>query len=239
MLNLLIANKNVQNLQDLLNYISQYIPEIRVSYLAKTGEELMQAIKDYHFDMILMEQNLPIYKGLEVIEGLCEMNKQKYEKSVILLCKNEEINNDLQNNKIIFEAIPNTETFTFILSTLKRLVDFKLDKKNTVYIKNRIISELQNIGYNLAHIGTQYIIDSILLIAVLKYDYENLNKNIYPKICQKYNKDLNNVKTNIIMATDAAYRSVDAAVLKKHLRIPDNIKPTPKMVINCILKKIQ
>ena len=39
-----------------------------------------------------------------------------------------------------------------------------------------------------------------MLIITLNYDPNNLNKNIYPKICAMHNKSLTNVKTNTIMA---------------------------------------
>lgn len=239
MLNLLIANKNLLNLQDLLNYISQYIPEVRVSYLAKTGDEFLEAIENYYFDMILMDYNLPNHDGEKILNTLPEVNMKRYDNSIIFLCKDEFMVKLFQRKNVVFEAIPNTESFTTIISSLKKLVEIKKDKTNPHYIKNKVIHELQSVGYNLAHIGTKYLIEVILLIAIEKYDYENLNKTIYPKICQKFNKNLRNVTTSIIVATNAAYNTIEPATLKKHLKIPENIKPTPKMIINCILRKLE
>ncbi len=54
-----------------------------------------------------------------------------------------------------------------------------------------------------------------------------------------HNKSLTNVKTNIIMATDAAYNNIDKADVKKYLKIPSDMKFTAKMVINAILQKYQ
>jgi len=239
MLNLLVANKNLQNLQDLLNYISQYIPEVRVSYLAKTGEEVIKAIEKYHFDMILMDNNLPTHKGLYIINNLSEAHQNLYKNSIIFLCQDEEKIKYMKNRKVIFELILNPESITSILSSLKKLVEAKSDTSSPKYIKNKIIAELQSIGFNLAHCGTQYLLEAILLIAIHKYDCENLNKNVYPKICKKFNKTMNNVKTNIVVATAKAYDAIEPATLKRHLKIPENMRPTPKMVINCILKKLE
>lgn len=238
MLNLLIANKNPQNLQDLLNYISQYIPEVRVSYLAKTGIEFIEAIKKYRFDIILMDYNLSSNTGIDIINNFSEDNQRLYNNSIIFLCKDKNMIEYIQDKKVVFEAILNTESFTYIISSLRKLVEIKEDKTNPTYIKNKVIEELQNIGFNLAHNGTKYLLESILLIAIEKYDRENLHKNVYPKICKKYNKSMNNVKTNITMATATAYNTVEPATLRKYLKIPENIKPTPKMIINCILKKL-
>lgn len=239
MLNLLIANKNLQNLQDLLNYISLYIPDIRISYLAKDGREALHALNDRHYDIVLIDYKLPIYDGLDILEKLPLSKQNEYKNSIIFLTSDITLAKNIKSHNLIFDSFLNTESFSIIISSLKKLVEIKQNNANTAYIKTKIINELQTIGYNLSHNGTHYIAESVLLIATLNYDAENLSKNIYPKVSQIYNKSLNNIKTNIITATDAAYKNIDKIVLKKYLRIPDNIKPTAKMVINAVLQKIK
>lgn len=238
MLNLLIANKNLQNLQDLLNYISLYIPDIRISYLAKTGKEALHALIDYHYDIILLENKLDFYDGLDIIERLPYEKRNEYKHSILFLSNDKKLNKNLKSHDMIFDTFSSTEPISTIISSLKKLVNSKQENSKTTNIKNKIINELQTIGYNLSHNGTHYIAESVLLIATLNYNSENLSKNIYPKVSQIYNKSLNNVKTNIITATDAAYKNIDKITLKKYLRIPDNVKPTAKMVINVILQKL-
>lgn len=38
--------------------------------LAATGQEVLEKIKEYSFDLILLDYNLPIYDGIEVINRL-------------------------------------------------------------------------------------------------------------------------------------------------------------------------
>lgn len=239
MLNLLIANKNLQNLQDLLNYISLYIPDIRISYLAKTGREAIYALNDHHYDIVLIDYKLPIYDGLDILQKLTIAKQDQYKKSIIFLTNDITLSKNILSHNMIFDSFLNTESFSVIISSLKKLVKSKQDNENNAYIKTKIINELQTIGYNLSHNGTHYIAESVLLIAAFNYDAENLSKNIYPKVSKIYNKSLNNIKTNIITATDAAYKNIDAIILKKYLKIPNNIKPTAKMVINAVLQKIK
>jgi len=238
MLNLLIANKNLQNLQDLLNYISQYIPDIRVSYLAKNGKEVIDALYQYNYDIILLDFNLPEYNGLEILEKIDEFQKNRYKNSIIFLSNDPELITNLKSNELIYNSFLNTSALSTIIAGLKKMVASKQKVAETSYIKDKIVTELQNIGYNLSHHGTHYLAETILLISYYKYDSENLNKNVYPKIAETFNKTLNNVKTNIIHATDAAYDNMDKHILKNYLKMPDTIKPTAKMVINAILKKL-
>lgn len=239
MLNLLIANKNLQNLQDLLNYISLYIPDVRISYLAKNGREALHALTDRHYDIVLIDYQLAFYDGLDILEKLPIAKQNEYKDSIIFLANDELLAKNIKSHSLIFDSFLNTTSFSIIISSIKKLVENKQSNANTAYIKTKIINELVTIGYNLSHNGTHYIAESVLLIATLNYDGENLSRNIYPKVSQMYNKSLNNIKTNIITATDAAYKNIDKNVLKKYLRIPDNIKPTAKMVINAVLKKLK
>ena len=78
MLNLLIANKNLQNLQDLLNYISQYVPDIRVSYLAKSLKEVISATAQYHYDIILIDCALSNYNEEKILKKHTKLKLQKW-----------------------------------------------------------------------------------------------------------------------------------------------------------------
>lgn len=239
MLNLLIANQNLQNLQNLLNYISSYIPDVRVSYLAQNGQDTFNSMISNHYDMALLDYNLPIYDGLDVLGRLKRDKHDKYKKSIILLTNDATLSNNLKSHDYIFDSFLNTETFSRIISSLKKLVEIKENKADDTHMRTKLINELQLMGYNLAHRGTHYLVDALMLIITLNYDPNNLNKNIYPKICAMHNKSLTNVKTNIIMATDAAYNNIDKADVKKYLKIPSDMKFTAKMVINAILQKYQ
>lgn len=239
MLNLLIANQKLQNSQDLLNSISQYIPNIRVAYLAKKGDEILRAIKRYHFDIIVSDYEFSDCNWDTITEKMSEYLKNNYAKSIIFLAKESTLLEDLNKNNLVFTSFYYDESIFKIIDSLKKLIDTKKDSENITNVRVKIINELQNIGYNLSHNGTHYIAESVLLIAAFKYDSENLSKTVYPKVSQIYNKDLNNVKTNIITATDAAYKNMNKEIIKKYLKIPDNIKPTAKMVINTISKKLE
>jgi len=239
MLNLLIANKNLQNLQDLSNYIAQYLPDIRIAFLAKNGQEVIDALHKYHFDIILIDQNLPIYDGLELLEKIPALERNRYKKSIIFLSPDAKLITKLKENDLVFDTILNTFSISSIISSLKKLISNKQNYIETSYVKTKIISELQNIGYNLAHYGTHYLAEAILLIITLKYDSTNLNKTVYPRLSEIYNKNLDNIKTCIIIATNAAYENMDKHILKNYLRVPDTIKPTAKIVINSIIKKLK
>lgn len=238
MLNLLIANRNLLNLQSLQNCISQYVPQARISCIAKNGKEVLEALNKYHYDLALIDMELPIYDGFDILQKVSEVGKIEYHKSFIFLSHNETIVKNLKSHYLTYDAIQDTEPFSRIITSIKSYVDSTSSEPKTSYVKTKIINELQNIGYNLSHNGTHYLAETVYLIATLNYDSENLTKNTYPKVSQIYKKSLNNIKSNIITATDAACKNIDKKVLEKHLKLSSDIKPTAKMVIYSILQKL-
>jgi len=63
---------------------------------------------------------------------------------------------------------------------------------------------LEKLGYNWKYKGTNYLLEAIIYI--YKNNnldlLDNLEKNVYKYISCRYNKSINNVKTNIIKATN-------------------------------------
>lgn len=239
MLNILIANKNLENLQILQNYISQYIPEIRVGYLATDGKELLDALNQHHYDIILMDTNLPKMDGFDILQRLSSVKQVELKKSFIVLTKNENIIKNLNKHDLVYKAFKSGDSFAMIMQTLQQLVDNSKEKSETTCIRNRIINELQTIGFNLAHKGTHYLAESVVLMATTEKNNENLSKHIYPLVSKIFNKDLNNIKCNITSATEAACRNITDDILLNYFKLSTHVKPTTKMIIYSILKKLK
>lgn len=94
------------------------------------------------------------------------------------------------------------------------------------------------LGYNFKLKGTQYLLEAILYIYIRNNIelLENLEKNVYNHIAIKNNKNLLNIKTSIIKATNYVYNYQDENKLYEYFSI--KIKITPKLVISTILNKI-
>lgn len=239
MLNVLIANRNLENLQILQNYISQYIPEIRVGYLATDGKELLDALNQHHYDIILMDTNLPKIDGFDILQRLSSIKQVELKKSFIVLTKNETIIKNLSKHDLVYKAFKSGESFIMIMQTLQQLVDNNKKKSETTCIRNKIINELQTIGFNLSHKGTHYLAESVVLMATTEKNNENLSRHIYPLVSKIFNKDLNNIKCNITSATEAACKNITDDVLLNYFKLSEHVKPTTKMIIYSILKKIK
>ncbi len=65
----------------------------------------------------------------------------------------------------------------------------------------------------------------------------DLKSEVYPIVAQKYNSSVNNVKCDIRNATDKMYYDCEQEIVSKY--VEDNAKPTPKMVIKAVLKRLR
>ena len=129
----------------------------------------------------------------------------------------------------MYNLINNTNNLENIYNKINLYINkFTLSKKEE-NIKQNVVSELTTIGYNWKYKGSQYMLEAILfIIRQNNMDLlDNLEQNVYRNISNKYKKSINNIKTNIIKATN--YMNNDNI---------HNEKFTPKQIITTILTRI-
>ena len=76
-------------------------------------------------------------------------------------------------------------------------------------------------------------------MATTEKNNENLSKYIYPKVSEIFKKDLNNIKCNITSATEAACKNITDDILKNYFKLSAPIKPTTKMIIYTVLRRLK
>lgn len=108
-------------------------------------------------------------------------------------------------------------------------------------IRGKIFEEVLSYGYNINHHGTRYIVEAIEMI--YNSDDEDflissIEKNVYYKIAEKYNRNPLTIKSNITKATNYA----DDLILIKNRKNKEKYyyreKLTAKAVISQVLLKL-
>ena len=114
----------------------------------------------------------------------------------------------------------------------------KLKEKRKIIMK-KIYRELIALGYNIKHIGTSYLSDSIyLLYFTSKGKNMKLEKDIYPIIAKNNNTTISTVKCDIIRATNQIEKVNGQRKTKEYFGHFIDKKISPKLVINTILRKL-
>lgn len=114
------------------------------------------------------------------------------------------------------------------------------EKKKLIEISNtkrKIVREMNKLEFELANVGVQYIIETILLIKSNDTLY-NLEKDIYPLVAKKYNVSTNRVKWNICSCVNSMYKNNKMSNINEYFGYDFNRRPTPKTLIFTILNKI-
>ena len=109
-------------------------------------------------------------------------------------------------------------------------------EENTI-LRKRITEEIMKLDFELGNIGVQYVIETIFLIKKNEKLY-NLEREVYPKVAEKFGVTAQQVKWNINSCINVMYRNCDSEILKSYFCYDSGRRPTPKIIIFTILRNI-
>lgn len=240
MVNILVIEDNIYYSKNLINLISDINSKMRVYNISTDGKEAIDIIKMQkdNIDIILLDLKLPHYSGVEILDYIESNNIEKYKNSIIVISSEVDLMLQVRNSTYLYSFINKVSGLENIVTEINKLIEIKEKEKSSVEYK--ISNELKKLHYNFSYNGTKYLMEAILLL----YDEDNfedikLEKEIYSKIARKYKKTINNIKTNIIHATDLMCYDCATHILNEYFGIYDNEKPTPKIVISTIINNLK
>lgn len=225
MIKVLIVDNNLNDAQKILNEVLSKIPEINVKYIVTTVHETIEVLRKEEITLILLSSQLQDGTSFDVIKQIKAMNFIS-EPDIIMISENMHTYNQSVKNQSIYEK---TQIGKNIQKTIQNYVYTRKNENEKKQIKDKIISEIKNIGYNFKYMGTIYIIESVLYIYMSNNLelLDNLENNVYKYVAFKYQKSLNNIKTNIVKAT-----------MKINRNSKISLDYTPKLVISDVVVRI-
>lgn len=238
MINVLIADDNVEYAINLMNYINQKNENIKVYNIAKDGKETLEILnlRD-DIDVILLDYKMPFYNGKQVLEKI--VDKNKYDNSFIIISGEIESVMDMRENDMIHSIIYKTMSMNEIIKKINSVFEYKEALKTSKILKNKITNELLFLKYDISHKGTQYLIETIdYIVTNSNREVESLERNVYPKIAAMYNDSVHNIKCRINNATTAMYYNCEISKLKEYFYFDIDKKPKIKTIINMVINKI-
>lgn len=237
MLNVLIADDNVDYAINLMNYINKDNSIVRVCNIAKDGKKTIDILNnENNIDIILLDYQMPIYNGLEVLEKI--ENKDKYVDSCIIISGEIESVIKMRQCDLVHSILFKTLSMEDIKNRIMQLVEYKEEIRKAEDIDKRILNELLFLNYNISLKGTKYLTDTIKHVYDNRDYLDNLEKFVYPNVAQKYNEKLCNIKCRIGKATTLMYYNCEIEKLKEYFNLDIDIKPKLKTVIETIVRKI-
>lgn len=228
MIKTLVVDDDLHFSKNMLNCVINKFKNIQVLYITTTYKECMDILYNNQIDLIFLDLLLPDNNGMQIIKELETMNVLQKTR-IIVVSGDVNLISQLYAHDNICGVINKLESYDAMLSKIERTIN-KIDYENNFKkIEKFIYLEISNMGYNMKYKGTQYIIEAIIYIYERNnMDFvDNLEQNVYKYISYKHKKSINNIKTNIIKATNEIKREKDSLY-----------KLTPKLSIITILNKI-
>lgn len=205
MVNVLVIEDNFQYSKNLINALSDN-SEVKSCKISTDGKEAINIIKDpkNNIDIILLDLKLPKYNGNQILDYMESNKLVKFKNSVIVISGEIDLILQIRNSPYLFSYINKTSGMEKILQEIEKLITIKEDDKSLIEYK--ICNELETLHYNFSYVGTKYLMETILLLYNTKlWEDIKLEKDIYPIISKKYKKSVNNIKCNIIHATNEMF----------------------------------
>lgn len=239
MLNMLIIDDNINYIKNLISIILKKEENIRLIDIALDGKEALKILTEFKVDIILLDLKMPNISGIQLLEYLTKKSEKKYRDSIIVITGEGKLLNNVMNNPLVYSYELKPIKSESLLEKIEVLVSQKLLLKEENQLDEKILNEINILGYNLSHIGTIYLKECIK-IDYIKYkgEAENINKQIYPIVSKKYKKSNFLIKNSIIKATNYMYNECEIDKLIDYFQFESDHKPTPKMVIKTIVRKI-
>lgn len=239
MLNLLVAEDDMYYAKSLINYIINMNKDIRLINLSTDGKETIENIYCNSIDLIILDLKMPRMSGLDVLREMKKLDLSP-KPDIIVISGESELIKEIRNNELVATFINKSVGLEEINRKVAEVVKQKKISINRQNIRKIIKQELLSLGFNVKHVGTTYIAETIELAYEInnKQYCENLERYLYNKIAKMHSKSIQNIKTNISKATNCMYLHCNRDFLMKYFSFSYDYKPTPKMVINTILSKL-
>lgn len=241
MVNVLVADNNIYYARTLLNYIVSRNDELRVVNISINREEVIENLRSMKIDILILDLKMPVLSLIKLLNRIQVLN---LDISIIVVSDDNALKKCIVNSKKIEGVINKSDGFEKINRKINKIVAQKNNKFNSELVKKKILNELLSLGYNIKYNGTKYLAEVISLVYEIndknnRNGYTmNLEQHFYKTVADKYSKNVENIKVNIINATESMYVECERKKLQDYFSFSYDHKPTPKIVIYTILSKI-
>lgn len=236
MIDVLLICDEIEDIKLILKDIIGIREDFRVINVTTSIEEVINSLQNEKMDLIISNSKKIIINNGEMVKRMESMRLKTMPK-IIVITDNAELIETLKDDSIVTEVYDKNDGKEVIMERIKNLKIESQRRDSIKTTRNRVVSELLYIGFNPKHLGTQYLLESILYIynSPDRTVTNNLENLVYKPIGEKYHKTKDSVKSCILKATNCMFDEGDASRIREYFSIADKSRPTPKQIISKIL----
>lgn len=203
------------------SFIFNNFKEMNLVGIVSTHKELEALHKKHKINLAILSEtkynSKPIQNLLNNIESVIVITDSNYDTKK-------------DSKHLLFLSTEESEN-----SILEKLYEFDEFIYNQ-FLENKVVRILESFTFDFKLLGTTYLLESIIYAYLTKesYKFENLEKNIYPFVSQKYNIDVPNIKWAITRSVNNVKPRLTPEIFKNNnMHFPDKI--TTKFFITEII----
>lgn len=207
MLNILIADDNIDDAINLMNYINENNTSVRVCNIARDGKQTIDILNnENNIDIILLDYQMPIYNGQEILEKI--EDKSKYINSFIIISGEIESVTQIRECNLVHSILLKTLSMEDIKNRIIQLVEYKENIKINENINKKI----------LIYIGLFLLITIVVgsIVTIIVRSQKNIN------VGKTETKD-NIIENHQIEDNIVGEVSIGEGITEKDLSIPENL----------------
>ena len=176
--------------------------------------------------------------GEDVIKEIEYKKIEKYRSSIIVVSGDYSMIRQVYNSDYIYRCFLKPFNFNEIEESIEKIICENNYEMETD-VKSKINKELKKLKFNFTYKGTKYLSECIYQIYKSnESDVDNLSKEFYPIVAEKYNKSVNTIYGNIKQAINAMFFDCEERILKEYFKYSFVVKPKPKEIVYIILNKL-
>ncbi|PXV89559.1 response regulator receiver domain-containing protein [Lachnotalea glycerini] len=195
-------------------------------------KEALNILKNGYIDVIVLDLELQEGNGIQLAERMRELPIDQPFVAVTTNNCSESILQYLRKElkvDFIFQKANSSYTPNQVLFIIEKAFKYHKSKNANIseekqLLRKSISQELQNIGFSIKYIGTEYITAALLLLSEIQDDYYQISKTIYPALATQYQTDPANIEKAIRMAIEHVWNNASLIQLQKHYPFDVNNK---------------
>ena len=232
MIRVMIAEDNQELCSGYRNFLTKD-KEINVVSCTLDGASTLDAYIQIKPDVLLLDLDLPGINGIELINELTNIPKEKDKCNIIVTTGSSILRNELLNTSKLYKILLKPFHFQELLDTIKQVHIYNQEDLNQEYLNSLLLK----LSFNLYSKGTKYLIDSIVLANSNPNLLYNIT-NLYSLVASQNHTSENIIKWSITNSLSSMNRYVDKKLLYSIFYEYDGRNLTPKYFISLLLRYI-
>lgn len=234
MINVMIADDNLSWITSCSQVITKE-KEISLCSIATNGEDAFKSYLLNKPDVLLLDLDMPLLSGSDIINKLTILPDEKEKKNVLIISGHFEDQLKFKNLSKVYNIISKPIDHSKLINCILEVADFNNRKELDI---NRIKNLFIQIKLNIFSKGATYLLE------IIKYCYYDENlidnmKHLYTMVSCKYTVSSKSVQWSIENSLKLLSKNVDVNILNSIFLYNDlNSRISPKQFIELVLEYI-